>query len=74
MRVNSRTLTLMLLIVASPAAEAYLDPSTGSMVISAIVGLVASIALAVKTYWYRIKSYFRGRDSETESAPEDPGA
>ena len=41
---------LMLLLV-SPGAFAYLDPSTGSMVVSAIVGIIASIALALKTYW-----------------------
>lgn len=47
------------LLLASPAAFAYLDPSTGSMVVSAIVGIFASIALAVKTYWYKIKGWFR---------------
>jgi O-antigen/teichoic acid export membrane protein len=58
-------LTLVLLL-ASPPAFAYLDPSTGSMVVSAIVGIFASIALAVKTYWYKIKSWFkRGQDKET---------
>lgn len=49
----------LLALLASPAAFAYLDPSTGSMVISAIVGIFASIALAVKTYWYKIKGFFR---------------
>ena len=39
-------------------ALAYLDPTTGSMLISAIVGLLASLVLAIKTYWYRIKSFF----------------
>lgn len=60
-----------LTLISSPA-WAYLDPSTGSMVISAIVGLVASIALALKTYWYRIKSFFKGSD-RSESAPDEPG-
>jgi hypothetical protein len=49
----------LLALLASPAAFAYLDPSTGSMVVSAIVGIFASIALAVKTYWYKIKGFFR---------------
>jgi amino acid permease len=52
------SLALMLLLV-SPGAFAYLDPSTGSMVVSAIVGIIASIALALKTYWYRIKAFLR---------------
>lgn len=60
----------VVLLTASPAAFAYLDPSTGSMVVSAIVGIFASIALAVKTYWYRIKALFR-RDKEDRSATQD---
>ena len=49
---------------------AYLDPSTGSMVVSAIVGIFASIALAVKTYWYKIKGFFR-RDRKAESGTRE---
>jgi multisubunit Na+/H+ antiporter MnhC subunit len=52
----------------APPAWAYLDPSTGSMILSAIVGLFATLALAVKTYWYKLKSLFR-RDTQRESAP-----
>lgn len=74
--------TLMLaLLTAAPPAFAYLDPSTASMVISAIVGLLATISLALKTYWYKLKSFFRkdepaevdGRDAsirDTESSPD----
>lgn len=40
----------------APDAHAYLDPSTGSMILSAIVGLFATIGLAVKTYWYKLKN------------------
>lgn len=52
-------------------AFAYLDPSTGSMVVSAIVGIFASIALAVKTYWYKIKGFFK-RDSKQDPTPREP--
>jgi O-antigen/teichoic acid export membrane protein len=55
-----------LLLCVSPSAFAYLDPTTGSMVVSAIVGIFASIALAVKTYWYKIKAFFK-RDRKQES-------
>jgi len=47
------------LLLVSPGVFAYLDPSTGSMVISAIVGIIASIALALKTYWYKLKGFFK---------------
>ena len=57
-------------------AQAYLDPSTGSMILSAIVGLFATIGLAVKTYWYKLKNLFRGRKPpvvpEPQAAPHPP--
>lgn len=62
---------IVLACLAPRPALAYLDPSTGSMIISAIVGLFASVALAVKTYWYRIKSMFRGKDAGADKPPEE---
>jgi hypothetical protein len=45
-------------------AFAYLDPSTGSMILSAILGILATVGLALKTYWYKFKALFRARPSE----------
>lgn len=56
----------MVLVVLPLQAHAYLDPTTGSMLISAIVGLFASLVLAIKTYWYRIKSFFRRKPEPTQ--------
>ena len=55
---------------------AYLDPTTGSMLISAIVGLLASLVLAIKTYWYRIKAFFKRRlvQSDAESDADNGAA
>lgn len=53
----------------SPSAFAYLDPSTSSMIISAIIGLFASIVLAVKTYWHRLMSFFRGNRKQPTERP-----
>lgn len=63
---ESRLLALIVLLSLAPAAQAYLDPSTGSLILSAIVGLIATIGLAVKTWWYRIKSLFRRNPASTE--------
>ncbi|MFQ5635695.1 MAG: hypothetical protein ACE5G3_10260 [Gammaproteobacteria bacterium] len=73
----------LFLIMNSQPAWAYLDPGTGSMIISALVGLFATVALAVKTYWYKIKAFLRREpptrptgeqaiDAPVEQAPE-PG-
>ena len=69
-RITSTRLAVLVagLLAIPPTAFAYLDPSTGSMVVSAIVGIIASIALALKTYWYKIKGYFkRGSDQDSTS-------
>ena len=34
------------------SVQAYLDPSTGSMLLSALIGMFATLGLVVKTYWY----------------------
>ena len=61
------------LSIASPA-YAYLDPGTGSMLLSAVFGVAAAVALAVKMFWYRIVGLFRGkkrgpRPGTAEGAP-----
>ncbi|MDT0635029.1 hypothetical protein [Spectribacter hydrogenoxidans] len=70
--------TAMTALGFAPAASAYLDPGTGSMIISAIVGLFASLVLAIKTYWYRLVGFFRrlrGRApaESSESRADDDG-
>ena len=60
------------LLLIPLSAQAYLDPTTGSMLISAIVGLFASLVLAIKTYWYRIKAFFKRKPAESD--PEDGAA
>jgi len=59
-------------VLVCPSAFGYLDPSTGSMVVSAIVGIFASIALAVKTYWYKIKGFFRRGDKPSAQEVSEP--
>ena len=61
-----RAVALALLLTLAPTAQAYLDPSTGSLILSAIVGLLATIGLAVKTWWYKLKSLFRRNPASTE--------
>lgn len=63
-----RIATLVSLLFLAPSAWAYLDPSTGSMILSAIVGIFATVALAVKTYWYRLKGFVR-RQRKPAGAP-----
>ena len=51
-----------LLICAAPAC-AYLDPGTGSMIVQAVIAVVAAVSVSGGIFWKRLKSFF-GRDKE----------
>jgi len=61
----SMMVVVFALTMATPA-QAYLDPSTGSMILSAIVGLLATLGLALKTYWYRLRAFFRRGEQQRQ--------
>ena len=48
------TITIIMIFWISPAM-AYIDPGSGSAIMSAIIGFFVAISLAIKTYWYKIK-------------------
>lgn len=56
------------LLAASPAASAYLDPGTGTLLVQAAIGTLVGGLVAVKLYWIRIRRRTRrllGRDTGT---------
>ncbi len=70
MKPNDSLVAVILMLVAYPA-HAYIDPGSGSAIMSAIVGLLVAIGLAVKTYWYKLKALFTG-SNKTKTPPENP--
>ena len=53
----------------STPAFAYLDPGSGSAIVSAIIGAFVAAGLVVKTYWYKFKSLFsRRKETDLEDA------
>jgi hypothetical protein len=67
-------ITLLLvafLSIASPA-EAYLDPGTGSMLLSAVIGVVAAVGLGLKMFWYQVVGLMRGRWRDAGTAGGSP--
>ncbi|WP_085757989.1 hypothetical protein [Oceanicoccus sagamiensis] len=59
---------LSLLFTWAPQAMAYIDPGSGSAIMSAIIGAFVALTLTIKTYWYKIKSFF----VKKPSSPEEP--
>lgn len=47
------------LLMSTTPAYAYLDPSTGSVLLQIILGGFAGLAVAGKMYWTQLMSFFR---------------
>jgi hypothetical protein len=43
------------------------------MILSAIIGVFATLALAIKTWWYKLKSLFRGSQDQKPAEQRDGG-
>jgi len=65
------TIIISIILWMSPAM-AYIDPGSGSAIMSAIIGFFVAISLAIKTYWYKIKSLF-SRKKKTPSENDSEG-
>ena len=51
-------------------AYAYIDPVTGSALLTLLAGVFAAGALVLKSYWFKIKIRFSGglsKENQTES-------
>jgi hypothetical protein len=64
---------LLMMIVGSNTAWAYIDPGTGSMVLQLLLGGIAGAVVIFKLYWRRFVGMFRGhtREESGSSSPED---
>ena len=58
-------------IAWAPHAMAYIDPGSGSAIMSAIIGAVVAVSMAVKTYWYKIKAIFTAKAPADVSNPDE---
>ena len=56
----ARALIVLSFILLVPLpAYAYLDPQTGSMILSAVVAFVATVGMTVQAYWHKLVSLLR---------------
>ena len=57
-------LTVFILVGFPSRADAYLDPTTGSVVLQVVVGSVLAGIAGTKIWWHKIRSIWR-RSSNT---------
>ena len=51
-----------------PDLYSYLDPGSGSLILQALTGGVAAMAVVGKLYWRRLMRFLRIRKAEDEPA------
>jgi hypothetical protein len=69
MKFTATLLSIITLAFAAPAL-AYIDPGSGSAILSAIAGLLVAVTIAVKSYWYKLKSFFTGSKKNSKKTAE----
>lgn len=64
---------LMLLIMSPSVAHAYIDPGSGSVFLSTLLGFIAAIGYTFRKYFYKIRRVFRGKEElkVSESSAND---
>jgi hypothetical protein len=66
-----RFILFLFLLVLPNIVFAYIDPGSGSAIMSAIIGFFVAIGLVIKTFWYKIKAFFTGKKPEDNTDSED---
>ncbi len=63
-------LTVMVWSMFLPAAHAYIDPASSSMILSAVVAGVAAIGTGFAVFWNKLKALFGKGPAASTSEPE----
>jgi hypothetical protein len=55
-------IVLLIIFIPTPAF-AYIDPGTGSIIISFLVGIISAAFFYIKGFWLKIKNFFIKKSS-----------
>lgn len=55
---------ILFMIVTISPTFAYLDPGTGSMIVSAIIGVAATLAFVFKGFFFKLTGMFRKKEDQ----------
>ncbi len=62
-----------LVAIWPPAALAYLDPGTGSIILQGLLAAIAGTLVAGRLYWSRLKSFFARKPPSTPEEQAETG-
>ncbi len=67
-----RFIAFAVLVTAWLPAAAYIDPGSGSAIMSLIIGFFVALGLTVKTYWYKLKALFTRHTRSADNPETEP--
>ena len=62
---------LIFSLLSIETSYAYIDPGSGSALISVIIGFFVALGITLKTYWYKLKRFFNFSKDRTKSNKEE---
>lgn len=62
---------VLIVIMPTGRAQAYLDPGSGSLIVQIIIGGILAALVAVRMYWSRIVGFVTGRKPVPSSDDQD---
>jgi hypothetical protein len=62
-------LSAFLAIAATPA-HAYIDPNSGSLMLQAILGGLAGLAVVIRLYWHKLRAMLGLRKSDRDKTSD----
>lgn len=66
---NSAFIAVVLALWTAPA-YAYLDPTTGSILLQGLLAGIAGVMVVARLYWGRLKAFFRKLLGKESSIPK----
>ena len=67
-----RFIIFAVLVTACLPAFAYIDPGSGSAIMTLIIGFFVALGLTVKTYWYKLKALFTRQTRSAGNPDPEP--
>ncbi len=68
------TLSAVFLMEAPTPAHAYLDPGTGSMMLTILLGAIAGGLVMGRLYWKKIKNFISGTQEDSNNDKPTEGS
>jgi|LGVF01.2.fsa_nt_gb hypothetical protein len=64
-------ISIIIYLLSASAAHAYVDPGSGSVIVTTVLGLLAAVSYTFRKYFYKLKGFISRDKSDTE--PENKG-